>query len=365
MKSVLATKLAEVGYGELPSLANNKLKSNEVLIKVEAAALNPSDILFMRGLYEMTPEKYPFTPGWEGSGTVVSGGEGQLSKFLLGKKVAFMRQSEMSPIMKSGGAMAEYCITGNRQVVPLPDELSFEEGASLFVNPLTAICMVDRCAELKSKATIVTAGASAISKMIIPLLILKGIAPIVTVRKQSQVKLVQNLLGPKYENNVFVTSDSDFTEKFTKACRVLRPSTALDSIGGDFTGLLFDVMTVRAHVIIYGLLSDQPAGKINVINFLGKNQRLEAFMLTHGMAYMSKEDLMKLFATAQGLFTTVLRTKVNKSFGLHQLREAISYYMTHQTDGKIVIKPSLTPAGTKAVAPINLNTHVKSLLAKM
>jgi len=124
-------------------------------------------------------------------------------------------------------------------------------------------------------------------------------------------------------------------------------------------------MPVGAHVIVYGLLSDEPAGKISILNFLGKNQKMEAFLLTYAMAMMTKAQIIEMYATAQRLYSTVLSTKINKAFGLHQLREAISFYMANQADGKIVLKPSLTPDGTKAVEPFQLNTHVKSILAKM
>jgi len=56
--------------------------------------------------------------------------------------------------------MAEYAVTDNKSIIPLSDDFSFEQAASFFVNPLTAICMVERCVELGSKATIVTAAAS-------------------------------------------------------------------------------------------------------------------------------------------------------------------------------------------------------------
>ena len=79
------------------------------MVKVEAATLNPSDILFMRGLYNIKLN-YPYTPGWEGSGTVVQTGEGPYAKSLLGKRVAFMKSSELGTY-KEGGSYAEYCLT--------------------------------------------------------------------------------------------------------------------------------------------------------------------------------------------------------------------------------------------------------------
>jgi NADPH2:quinone reductase len=141
-----------------------------LLIKVEACALNPSDILFMRGKYNIKL-KYPYTPGWEGSGTVVSaGGGGILSKYFVGKRVAFMKQGELGAY-KIGGAMAEYIVTDSRSIIPIADEFSFEQSASFFVNPLTAVCMVERCKELGAKSVIVTAAASQIGRMLVSVLI--------------------------------------------------------------------------------------------------------------------------------------------------------------------------------------------------
>ena len=130
--------------------------------------LNPSDILFMRGKYTGLKLKYPFTPGWEGSGTVIKAGAGMLADWLVGKRVAFNKQFEVG-VYKWGGSMAEYIVTDVRSIIPIGDDISFEQAASLFVNPLTAIGMVDRLKELRSRATIVTAGASQIGRMIIKL----------------------------------------------------------------------------------------------------------------------------------------------------------------------------------------------------
>ena len=80
--------------------------------------------------------------------------------------------------------MAEYIVTDVRSIIPIGDDISFEQGASLFVNPLTAIGMVDRLKELRSRATIVTAGASQIGRMIIKLCHQEGIIPICTVRRE-------------------------------------------------------------------------------------------------------------------------------------------------------------------------------------
>jgi NADPH2:quinone reductase len=59
-----------------------------------------------------------------------------------------------------GGAFAEYCVTDVAHCIPISDSFTFEEAASFIVNPITAVCMVERIKKLKSKAVIITAAAS-------------------------------------------------------------------------------------------------------------------------------------------------------------------------------------------------------------
>lgn len=99
----------------------------------------------------------PYTPGWEGSGTVVKAGAGIYSEWLSGRRVAFTKHFNK---VHYGGAFAEYVVTEVKAVIPLSDDFSFEQGASFVVNPLTAVLMVERCKQLKAKTIIVTAAAS-------------------------------------------------------------------------------------------------------------------------------------------------------------------------------------------------------------
>lgn len=91
-----------------------------------------------------------------------------LGKYLVGKRVAFMKIFELGSF-KYGGTYADYCLTDIKSVIPLPDEMSFEQAACNFVNPLTAVAMIDRAKELKAKAIIITAAASQIGRMFIKL----------------------------------------------------------------------------------------------------------------------------------------------------------------------------------------------------
>ena len=109
MKSALYVEKGKVDYSadlkEVPKPA-----SGEVLIKVECAVINPSDLYMMQGNYngEFT---YPLTPGAEGMGTVVENGGGLMGWSLVGKRVGFTRPGEKGGKFSRGGAYAEYIVT--------------------------------------------------------------------------------------------------------------------------------------------------------------------------------------------------------------------------------------------------------------
>lgn len=253
--------------------------------------------------------KFPYTPGWEGSGTVVeTGGGGFLNGFLKGKRVAFVKQAEIGTY-KVGGAFAEYMVTDNRSVIPITDEVSFEQASTYFVNPLTAVCMVERCVDLKSKACIVTAAASQIGRMLIPLLLMNGITPIMTVRREEQAEMLRKMY-PKLEKCVINTGLEGWETHLGMICKKLKPSTCLECIAGDTMGTMLEFMGFGATLILYGLLSDKPAGNINTIGFIGKDQTIESFLL---FAYLSKKSMtehLAILMKAESLYSSILKTQV-------------------------------------------------------
>src|SRR5690606_38019070 len=108
----------------------------EVLVKMHAAPINPSDLAFLKGGYGIK-RPFPTVPGFEGSGTVVAAGKGLLPKLWMGKTVA----CAASP--KYNGTWAEYMVTGAGSCVPLSKNVSLDQGAMMFVNPMTALAFFD------------------------------------------------------------------------------------------------------------------------------------------------------------------------------------------------------------------------------
>jgi NADPH:quinone reductase-like Zn-dependent oxidoreductase len=179
MKSALVGENKWLGSGEIPI---PKPGADQVLVKVHSCPINVSDVIFMSGNWGV-PTVFPFTPGWEGSGEVTEAGSGDHAKSLVGKRVAFKKAGEKTFPWTIGGAFAEYAIADIKSVVPLPDDMTFEEGASSFVNPMTALGLIQRMKEIKAKAIIISAAASQLGRMLIKLCDKEGLVPICTVRR--------------------------------------------------------------------------------------------------------------------------------------------------------------------------------------
>jgi NADPH2:quinone reductase len=108
----------------------------EVLIKIAAAPVNPSDIIRIKNAHS-EHDLGSFIPGLEGSGTVVSAGKGVLPRLWLGKRVSCSSQSP------AGGTWAEYMVTSATKCFPLSNKVTDEQGSMSIVNPLTALAFFE------------------------------------------------------------------------------------------------------------------------------------------------------------------------------------------------------------------------------
>ena len=237
-----------------------KPEGDEVLVKVHSSVINPSDTYFMRGMWGI-PLKYPFTPGWEGSGDVISAGTDKHAQELVGKRVAFMIPENKGFPWTKGGTMAEYALSNVNRVVPLIDEIDYESGACSIVNPMTVLGMVDRLKQLKCKSVIITAAASQLGRMLIKVCKKEKIETIATVRKAEQAKLLDT-------DNVINTSDKDWLEKMGKLAAKLKPSCCLEAIAGEMTGTIMNFLEFGGTMIVYGLLSEDNVGNMENMAFM-------------------------------------------------------------------------------------------------
>ena len=111
-----------------------------------AAPINPSDLYYMKGMYDdfnLFKTTYPGAPGWEGAGLVVQSGGGYMGWRATGKRVAFARHLHGNE-KRYGGSMQQYCVANAAHLNWLPDEISYDHGSMAFVNPMTALGLLER-----------------------------------------------------------------------------------------------------------------------------------------------------------------------------------------------------------------------------
>jgi NADPH:quinone reductase len=209
----------------------------QVLIKVDAAPLNPSDLYLIEGKYgEFLDFNYPFVPGFEGSGTVIASGGGILPWYLQGKRVAFTKQDEYMHSGRKllfGGSIAQYAITSGEQCIVLDDNTSFNQGAVSFLNYLTSVGLVEQVTRDKGTAVLITAAASTVGQLMIKQFNDLGIDVIAVVRTDEQ----ENIIRQRFKVKEVLNQDEDeFEFDLTRSTREFGCKHALESVGGAVMG---------------------------------------------------------------------------------------------------------------------------------
>src|SRR5688572_27632610 len=136
-----------------------RLRPGQVLVRIEAAPCNPSDLLLLQGKYGAL-KKLPTVPGWEGAGCVVASGGGWLAGWLQGKRVACGLQGDRA------GTWAEYFVAKAGECIPLKSKLTLEQAESLIINPFTAVGLLETARKGGHRAAVHTAGASQLGRML-------------------------------------------------------------------------------------------------------------------------------------------------------------------------------------------------------
>ena len=230
---------------ELIEQETPKPEANQVLVRVEATPINPSDQGVMFGWADIANAKssgegkgtvlsapvseqglgvmkasmgQSLPVGNEGAGTVVATGDSEMAKSLDGKIVAVM----------GGGMYGEYRCVDASSCLPLLDGHTAKDGASCFVNPLTALSMIETMNMEGHSALIHTAAASNLGQMLVRICQQDGVELVNIVRKDEQADLLRSM-GAKYVVN---SSSDNFMSELTDAIEATGATLAFDATGG-------------------------------------------------------------------------------------------------------------------------------------
>jgi NADPH:quinone reductase-like Zn-dependent oxidoreductase len=274
-------------YVALRDIPLPKPGKGQALIKVQMAAVNPSDIHFIKGEYGQ-PRVKDQPAGFEAVGEVVAG-----DTDLIGQRVSFFAALSV-------GTWAEYTITDASGLVPCRPDLADVDAAGQLVNPLTAIAMFELARDSGAESFVLNAAGSQLGKLLIALGRDEGVAPIAVVRRAAQAQALRDLGAA----DVIVTSDDDALDNARRIFKDRKPRVLLDAVGDQFTADLFFAMPNGARWVNYGKLSSEAPKLAELGQLIFRGKRIEGFWLAQWMKDKDQASVAKAFAQIQDRFVT-------------------------------------------------------------
>ena len=348
-------------------IANSEFRDptgNQVLVKMEAAPINPSDLAILTGAADFENAEYspgkvvakmpePFNSGQkarhgqrlpagnEGAGTVVATGDSDMAKALMGQRVACV----------PGSAYAEYAIADAAMCLPLGDH-SAEAGASSFVNPMTALGFAENAKMDGQKAILHTVGASNLGQMLVRICQEDGLDLVNIVRKQEHVDLLTGL-GAKHVVN---SSDENFFANLKATIDETNAFYGFDPIGGgQMVDTCFKAMEQVAvskmteysrygsnqakRMFIYGRLDFSPT---TLTPSYGFGWTLSGWLLTPFLQQAGMDTVMRMRKRVLDNLTTTFASSYKTRVDLEGMltRDAILDYRQMKTGEKYLVVPN-------------------------
>lgn len=305
----------------------------EVKIKVSLASVNPSDEMFIQGLYGQ--RRVQGTPaGFEGVGEVVASGGGPVADGIKGLRVAFVA------VPGKPGSWGEYAIANAATCIPLIPEVRDEDGAAMIVNPLTALAMFDIVREAHDtdgaeKAFVITAGASQLCKLMIAVAKDEGFRPIAIVRRDSQIEMLKQAGA----THVLNCESDGFAADMQAVMKAEKPRIFLDAVANGISSAIFTAMPRKARWIIYGKLDDEMPVLQEPGQMIFMMKQIEGFWLTRWMTEKPMADKMKAIQTAQKRFASgEWQTDVTAIIPLEDAIARVPEELA-KPNGKVFIRP--------------------------
>jgi NADPH:quinone reductase-like Zn-dependent oxidoreductase len=346
--------------------------ANEVLVRVEASPINPSDLGLLIASADMTTATVAGTPerpvvtasvgeatlgalsarldkslpvGNEGAGTVVAAGSSSATQALVGKTVAI-----------AGGAMyTQYRAVDASACLVLPEGTTARDGASSFVNPMTALGMTETMRREGHSALVHTAAASNLGQMLVKLCHEDGIPLVNIVRKPEQEKLLRSL-GASYVCN---SASPSFSTDLVEALKATSATLAFDATGGGtLASQILNGMeeaanstaaeysrygsSVHKQVYIYGALDTSPT----VLNRnFGMAWGVGGWLLTPFLQGAGAETFGRLRARVAAELTTTFASSYTREVSLAGMLnpDAFNEYVKRATGEKFLVTPHALP----------------------
>ena len=308
---------------------------NEVTVEVKAIGLNFADLFAIQGLYSATPRE-SFIPGLEYSGIVLKTGSG-VTDFNAGDKI-------MGAIRF--GAYTTHLNIDKKYILHLPDDYSFEEGAAMVVQPLTAYYSLFELGNLKPDYTLLIHSAAGGVGVYANRIAKKFNAfTIGTIGSESKRNF---LINEGYDE--VIVRHNNFSEQLKNALGERKLNLVLESIGGKIFEASFNALAPSGRIIIYGgaqfmSQSSKPnlfkvipkylfRPKIDPLSLSDKNRSVMGFNLIYLWDHPEelREMLLKIISMK------LKKPHIGQVFTFDKLISALKYFQSGKSIGKVIIR---------------------------
>jgi NADPH2:quinone reductase len=320
MKAVVFDKLGGPEVLHLADIPKPEAAPGTVVVRVRSAGINFADTLFRQGQYLMQP-KLPDVPGFEAAGEIDSVGAG-VTNLKPGMRVAGM----------GSRTYAEYAVVPAVQAIPIPDSMSFDDGAAFPIQVLTAWHMLHTCHHTTPGQTVlVHSAAGGVGIVAVQIAKAAGARVIGTVSSDSKAELAK-----KYgADDVINYATRDFAEETNRITGGRGADLILDAVGATTFEKGLGCVAPFGHVILYGRAGGPP-GPLNMFRLFEKSAKVSGFTL-YAVSPLPEvmrrgiEESLKLIAQDK------LKLLVGKKFPLAEAAEAHRFMESRQSTGKLVL----------------------------
>ena len=297
----------------------------EVRVRIEAIGLNRSEAAFRAGQYPIKP-KLPTLVGYEACGIIEQLGSG-VEGFAIGDRVCSL------PTFRLGeyGVYGEQAIVPARSILAAPPALSPAEAASIWMQYLTALAIIEVAHASLGDHVIIRAASSSVGLAAIQLANWAGAVPIAATRTSAK----SAALLAHGARHVIATEESDLVAEVMKITGGKGARIVFDPVGGPYVDTLAQAMAVDGVLFIYGGLSGQPTMHPHwpaAFKNLSIRGWVASTIWNHAERFARARDLI-----LSGLAGGQLKPVIARTFPLAEIVEAHRYLESNQQIGKIVV----------------------------
>jgi len=310
---------------ELNTVPDPALGPEDVLISMEAAPINPSDFLFVRGTYGIRPA-FPSSVGAEGVGRVAKIGS-KVDVALRGRRVLILPTYDQ-------GTWADEVVVPVRNVVRMSDEADPVQLSMIGINPATAYLLLNRYVSLMPGDWIgQTAANAAMGQYIIALAKLAGVKTLNVVRREEAAEQVRQWGGDRV-----VLQGENLRKNIEEALDGKKLSLVLDTVGGTPVGDLAKSLRPGGSVVVYALQSGQfPV--ISPKDFIYRGLSLHGFWLINWIRNAPRTEIEEIYQKLGDLVADgSLSAAVEHVYPLDQFKDAFKQSLKSNRSGKILFK---------------------------